>query len=99
MKLFGLLIGTALAGNEVPGQNGWKTGCRVPLRNAAFATVDEGDVWVTSFQVAGNDHIYRIKNFDGSADGCSSNVVEEIFNGVFYFIELIFHVSGRFSFF
>ena len=85
MKIFGFgfLVGSALAGDEVPGQNGWKSGCRIPLRNAAFATYDAGDVWVTAFQVAGDDHIYRIKNFDGSADGCSGNEVETIFEGTF----------------
>ena len=42
MKSFMSVLGVALAGNEVPGQNGWHVGCRVPARNPAFAFMDEG---------------------------------------------------------
>ena len=42
MKSFMSVLGLALAGEEVPGQNGWHVGCRVPARNPAFAFMDEG---------------------------------------------------------
>ena len=42
MKSFVSVLGVALAGKEVPGQNGWHVGCRVPARNPAFAFMDEG---------------------------------------------------------
>ena len=42
MKSFMSVLGVALAGVEVPGQNGWHVGCRVPARNPAFAFMDEG---------------------------------------------------------
>jgi len=83
MKSFMSVLGVALAGKEVPGQNGWHVGCRVPARNPAFAFMDEGDLYFTSFQVSGNDHVYRIRDFDGSEAGCDSNVVETVFEGIF----------------
>ena len=36
------VLGVAFAGKEVPGQNGWHVGCRVPAKNPAFAFMDEG---------------------------------------------------------
>lgn len=42
MKTFMSVLGVAFAGKEVPGQNGWHVGCRVPARNPAFAFMDEG---------------------------------------------------------
>ena len=42
MKSFMSVLGVALAGKEIPGQNGWHVGCRVPARNPAFAFMDEG---------------------------------------------------------
>jgi len=83
MKSFMSVLGVALAGKEVPGQNGWHVGCRVPARNPAFAFIDEGDLYFTAFQVTGNDHVYRIRDFDGSEAGCDSNVVETVFDGIF----------------
>lgn len=40
-------------------------------------------MYFTSFQVSGNDHVYRIRDFDGSEAGCDSNVVETVFEGIF----------------
>ena len=36
----------------------------------AFAFYDEGDLWISSFQSVGSDHIYRIKNFDEKMKNC-----------------------------
>ena len=43
------VLGVALAGKEVPGQNGWHVGCRVPARNPAFAFMDEGTEFTLYF--------------------------------------------------
>lgn len=49
MKSFMSVLGVALAGKEVPGQNGWHVGCRVPARNPAFAFMDEGTEFTLYF--------------------------------------------------
>jgi len=49
MKSFMSVVGVALAGVEVPGQNGWHVGCRVPARNPAFAFMDEGTEFTLFF--------------------------------------------------
>ena len=59
MKSFMSVLGVALAGNEVPGQNGWHVGCRVPARNPAFAFMDEG----TEFSLFFNQKTSKSANF------------------------------------
>ena len=77
MKLFSLLLGSAFGGEEVPGQNGWTVGCRIETPNRpAFAFVDEGDLYFTSFQAVGSDHVYRIKNFTGDIAACKNKDFE-----------------------
>ena len=77
MKLLSLILGSALGGEEVPGQNGWTVGCRIETPNKpAFAFVDEGDLYFTSFQAVGSDHVYRIKNFTGDIAACKNKDFE-----------------------
>lgn len=45
------VLGVALAGKEIPGQNGWHVGCRVPARNPAFAFMDEGTEFSENFSL------------------------------------------------
>ena len=57
----------------------WNDWCFRP----AFAFMDEGDLYFTSFQTVGPDHVYRIKNFDGSEAGCANNQIEQLYERTF----------------
>ena len=85
MKVSALVIGSVFGGEEVPGQNGWHVGCRIETPNKpAFAFVDEGDLYFTSFQAVGSDHVYRIKDFKGAAARCEKDVeIETLYERTF----------------
>ena len=96
---FWILASVALA-EEVPGLNGWRVTCRVPIEKPGFALIDDGalyqggrilqEIYVilfteiynskcckiiakASYGLGSTDSIYRIRDFNGTPQGCIQN--------------------------
>jgi len=72
MKRFLPLFYLASA-EEVPGLNGWHVTCRVPIPKPGFTLIDDNTLYQASYGVGSTDSIYRIRDFNGTPQGCIQN--------------------------